>query len=216
MFCPKCGEKIPDGSPFCPKCNHRLSGQPTPAKAATTHAASPAAVATHSSGLSLDAGVIIPLVLGVIALILAFQPWFSPNPSDLRASQYISSGANGISSFFGGSSSAGEAYRLKSTYTMMEIGDYGKTLTAYGEDEGQLFGLLVYVWAIPVIVSAVGLVMAITKRKIGVASVGFVLLAAVGVIMAYISIQVSGPVFPGLCCVVSIATVISLGMMKRA
>ena len=42
MFCPKCGNQIPDGSKFCPKCGSQLGQAPAPAAApATQPAASP-------------------------------------------------------------------------------------------------------------------------------------------------------------------------------
>ncbi len=228
MFCPKCGEKIPDGIAFCPKCGNKLANQPTPAKPAATceetpvkkptaHAAapSPAKPAISAPSVSLNTNAIVPLVIGVIALILAFMPWFSPTASDLQTSQYISNGANNLSSFFGGDSTAGEAYRLKSTYTMMEMGDYADTMTAYGSSGGDFYSSLTYVWAVPVIVSVIGLIMAFMQKKIAVARIGFVLLAAIAAFMAYASKQYSGPIYPLLCCIASIATVVMLGSIKK-
>ena len=120
MFCPKCGEKIPDGVAFCPKCGNKFAAEPTPAKATAAHdgatvkapaahatAPSPAKPAISAPSVSLDTNLIVPLVIGVIALILAFMPWFSPSADDFQTSQYISDGANNLSSFFGGDSTAG-------------------------------------------------------------------------------------------------------------
>ena len=42
MFCPKCGNQIPDGSKFCPKCGSQLGQAPAPAAVpATQPVASP-------------------------------------------------------------------------------------------------------------------------------------------------------------------------------
>ena len=234
MFCPKCGNQIPDGAAFCPKCGNKFANKPAPAPAA--HAAAPAKPATAKKAApapapspapkqaapaaaaqksSFNAMTVIPLILGVIALILAFQPWFSPSSSDLQASQYISNGANNLSSFFGGDSTAGEVYRLKSAYTMMEIGDYGKALSAYGQSGGEIFGMLPFVWAVPVIISVIGLIMSVVQKKVAVARIGFALLAVISAFAAFVSLQVSGPIFPGLCCIVSIATFVTVGMAKK-
>lgn len=178
MFCPKCGEKIPDGVAFCPKCGNKLAVEPAPAKATTSHdgatvkspaahaaAPSPAKPAISAPSVSLDTNLIVPLVIGVIALILAFMPWFSPSADDFQTSQYISDGANNLSSFFGGDSTAGEAYRLKSSYTMLELGDYADTMSAYGSSGIGDVQMLTICWAIPVIISVIGLIMAFLQKK---------------------------------------------------
>ncbi len=220
MFCPKCGEKIPEGVAFCPKCGNKIAAQAAPApkpQPAPAHAAvpTPAAPMTSSMG-SFNLATVVPLVLGIVALILAFQPWFSPSANDIQTSQYISNGANGLSSLFGGSSSAGEVYRFQQSYTMMNIGDYGKTMAAYGKSGGEVFEMLTYVWAIPVIVSAIGLVMALVQKKVAVERIGFALLAVVAAFAAYVSMTVSGPIYPGLCCLASIAVVVTAGMAKQS
>lgn len=230
MFCPKCGEKIPDGVAFCPKCGNKFASQPAPAKPAAAHeetpvkkpathtaAPSPAKPAISAPNVSLNTNVIVPLAIGVIALILAFMPWFSPTASDLQTSQYISNGANNLSSFFGGDSTVGEAYRLKSTYTMLEMGDYADTMAAYGSSSSSIgdVSMLTYTWAIPVIVSAIGLIMAFLQKKISIARIGFTLLALVAAIMAWLSTTCSGPIYPALCCIASIVTVAMLGSIKK-
>lgn len=41
MFCPKCGEKIPDGVAFCPKCGNKFANQSAPAKPTATREETP-------------------------------------------------------------------------------------------------------------------------------------------------------------------------------
>ena len=41
MFCPKCGEKIPDGVAFCPKCGNKFAADSSPTKAVTAHIETP-------------------------------------------------------------------------------------------------------------------------------------------------------------------------------
>ena len=230
MFCPKCGEKIPDGVAFCPKCGNKFAAESAPtkpdathkestAKAPASHAAtpSPAKPAISAPNISLNTNVIVPLAIGVIALILAFMPWFSPSASDFQTSQYISDGANNLSSFFGGDSTAGEAYRLKSSYTMLEMGDYADTMAAYGSSSSSIgdVNMMVYTWAIPVIVSVIGLILAFLQKKVSIARIGFTLLALVAAMMAWMSTTCSGPIYPLLCCIASIATVAMLGSIKK-
>lgn len=225
MFCPKCGEKIPNGVAFCPKCGNKFAVKPATAKAkattshdgatvkasaAHTTAPSPAKPAISAPSVSLDTNLIVPLVIGVIALILAFMPWFSPSADDFQTSQYISDGANNLSSFFGGDSTAGEAYRLKSSYTMLELGDYADTMSAYGSSGIGDVQMLTICWAIPVIISVIGLIMAFLQKKTLIARIGFALLAIVAAIMAMMSMDYSGPIYPALCCVASIATAVIL------
>lgn len=233
MFCPKCGEKIPDGIAFCPKCGNKLAVESSPTKAVTAHIETPAKAPTpHAvpspakpaisvSSTSLNTNVIVPLAIGVIALILAFMPWFAPSASDFQTSQYISDGANNLSSFFGGDSAAGEAYRLKSSYTMLEMGDYADTVAAYNgysdsEDYDMLTGLTFLMWVIPVIVSAIGLVIAFKEKKVAIARIGFLGLVQVAALFAYMSMSSSGPIYPVLCCIASIATIIMIGSVKKA
>ena len=234
MFCPKCGEKIPDGVAFCPKCGNKFASQPAPAKPAATreetpvkepagHAAAPSTAkpAISVPSTSLNTNVIVPLAIGVIALILAFMPWFSPSASDFQTSQYISDGANNLSSFFGGDSTVGEAYRLKSSYTMLEAGDYARTVAAYNgysdsEDYNFLAGVMTLMWAVPVIVSAIGLVIAFKEKKVAIARIGFLGLVQVAALFAYGCMTSSGPIFPLLCCIASIATIIMIGSVKKA
>lgn len=233
MFCPKCGEKIPDGIAFCPKCGNKLAVEPSPTKAVTAHIETPAKAPTSHAvpspakpaisvpSSSLNTNVIVPLAIGVIALILAFMPWFAPSASDFQTSQYISDGANNLSSFFGGDSAAGEAYRLKSSYTMLEMGDYADTVAAYNgysdsEDYDMLTGLTFLMWVIPVIVSAIGLVIAFKEKKVAIARIGFLGLVQVAALFAYMSMTSSGPIFPLLCCIASIATIIMIGSVKKA
>lgn len=223
MFCPKCGEKIPDGVAFCPKCGNKFASQPAPAKPTATHeetpvkkpathaaAPSPAKPAISAPSVSLNTNIMVPLAIGVIALILAFMPWFSPSSSDFQTSQYISDGANNLSSFFGGDSTAGEAYRLKSSYTMLEMGDYADTMAAYGSSGIGDVKMLTICWAIPVFISLIGLIMAFLQKKTLIARIGFALLAIVAAIMAMMSMDCSGPIYPALCCVASIATAVIL------
>lgn len=132
-------------------------------------------------------------------------------------SQYISDGANNLSGFFGGDSAAGEAYRLKSSYTMLEMGDYADTMAAYGSSSSSIgdVNMLTYTWAIPVIVSVIGLIMAFLQKKVSIARIGFTLLALVAAIMAWMSTTCSGPIYPLLCCIASITTVVTPSSIKK-
>jgi uncharacterized membrane protein YvbJ len=61
MFCPQCGEKIPDDAKFCPKCGAAL----VKTKAAPAPAApAPAATRERTSGMAVAS-----LVLGILGFI---------------------------------------------------------------------------------------------------------------------------------------------------
>jgi uncharacterized membrane protein YvbJ len=59
MFCPQCGEKIPDDAKFCPKCGAALT-----AKAERARAPAPATTKERTSGMAVAS-----LVLGILGFI---------------------------------------------------------------------------------------------------------------------------------------------------
>jgi len=61
MFCPKCGEKNPEGSSFCTKCGASLTAAAAPVAADAPRAA---AAGTRTSGMAVAA-----LVMGIIGFL---------------------------------------------------------------------------------------------------------------------------------------------------
>ena len=100
---------------------------------------------------------------------------------------------------------------------MLEMGDYADTMAAYGSSSSSIgdVNMLTYTWAIPVIVSVIGLIMAFLQKKVSIARIGFTLLALVAAMMAWMSTTCSGPIYPLLCCIASITTVVTLSSIKK-
>ena len=72
MFCPKCGNQVPEGGRFCGKCGHQLGNAP----AAATQVVKPD-IGSHTAPQStgkISSQAIISLVMAAIAVILTFQP----------------------------------------------------------------------------------------------------------------------------------------------
>jgi len=61
MFCPKCGNQLPDGSAFCGKCGVQLGQSKTAAPTARVSSASPGGSVSPASiaaaGLAARAGI---------------------------------------------------------------------------------------------------------------------------------------------------------------
>lgn len=83
MFCPKCGNQIPDGSKFCPKCGSQLGQAPAPA--AAQPAASPY-VAPVRATPGTDVLKIGRIVAAAVAIIAFFLPIVSFGAFGISAS----------------------------------------------------------------------------------------------------------------------------------
>jgi hypothetical protein len=64
MYCPQCGEKIPDDAKFCPKCGAALK-----AKAERAPAPAPAATGERTSGLAIASLILGILGISILAII---------------------------------------------------------------------------------------------------------------------------------------------------
>lgn len=102
MFCPQCGNQVPDSAQFCPKCGTRFATAPQ-GKAANARPSQQQAPArsTHAqpsqgSAAALNAGQIAMIVLAAIAAILPFLTWFAMKP------EVAANLASARNSWFGG------------------------------------------------------------------------------------------------------------------
>ena len=103
MFCPKCGNQLPDGSAFCGKCGAKLGtskgvtpavgvagsapSTPTAPNAASSRSAASAVASTKISPLAMAAAV-----LAAVAVVLSLLPWLEVDPMVSAASGwYLSS-----------------------------------------------------------------------------------------------------------------------------
>lgn len=67
MFCPKCGEEIPDDSVQCPSCDAKISGE--------APAAGPGALSMLSMLIKADPTGFLTLVGSFFIILGAFLPW---------------------------------------------------------------------------------------------------------------------------------------------
>jgi uncharacterized membrane protein YvbJ len=64
MFCPQCGEKIPDDAKFCPKCGAALT-----AKVERARAPAPATTKERTSGMAVASLILGILGISILAII---------------------------------------------------------------------------------------------------------------------------------------------------
>lgn len=228
MFCPKCGTKLPDGAKFCGSCGAQLSSAPVtpatkPAHAAASAATARAHAAVPAAAGTIDAKMLIVLILGIAALFFAFQPWIPVSQSDYQTSNAISQGANALAGLFGGTGTEGSGLALKPAYAMYEIPQYVQVYQQYGLSGANSVGSgaasMLPVWIGCIAVAAVGLVLFAVRRNRIVAVVGFIALGLLAALFAAVlmdnSSDLTGPLF---CCVLSAVTVIAaiaVGGRKR-
>lgn len=150
MFCPKCGNQLPDGSAFCGKCGAQLGASkasaaktaPSASKArpASAAAKTQATRSTRSAGAQGALTAFPPLraaavVAAAIALLFALMPWFSTSSVAVTASGYASSGADLVAGLTGADISMPE---FEESYSVFQFGELASTATAYLDIEAQI------------------------------------------------------------------------------
>ncbi len=145
MFCPKCGNQLPDGSAFCGKCGAKLGtskgvtpavgvagsapSTPTAPNAASSRSAASAVASTKISPLAMAAAV-----LAAVAVVLSLLPWLEVDPMVSAASGY----AGGFASLLGadeGSFSFDESYAVWALPSF--AGAFGDYASLYGTLGGE-------------------------------------------------------------------------------
>ena len=86
MFCPKCGNQIPDGSKFCPKCGSQLGQAPAPAAVPATQPVASPYVAPVKATPGTDVLKIGRIVAAAVAIIAFFLPIVSFGAFGISAS----------------------------------------------------------------------------------------------------------------------------------
>ncbi|MEC4184972.1 zinc ribbon domain-containing protein [Adlercreutzia sp. R21] len=137
MFCPKCGNQLPDGSAFCGKCGAQL-GAAAPAPAASARgsaAAAPAAFRAPSAAGPFPPLRIAAIAMATAALLFALMPWFSTSSAAVTASGYASGGADLVAGLTGADVSLPE---FKESYSVFQFGELAATATTYLDAEAQI------------------------------------------------------------------------------
>lgn len=102
MFCPKCGNEVPDGAAFCGQCGNKFESVPSAAAGGNATAAKPAgSQAGVASGLKTNGMGIAAAVLAVVALVFSFMPWFDISLQMLGLAGAASGLASGVNTLFG-------------------------------------------------------------------------------------------------------------------
>ena len=143
MFCPNCGNQLPDGAAFCAKCGNQLRTNATPINTAS------ASVGKKSSFTPLG---ILARICAVVAGIAMFMPWLEI-PGMQSLGQYASLVGIKVNSDF--------------AYPMYDMSDVTKTLdtlsssSAYTTIQMLFFAL----WIVALVLLVVGLVRSFTGNK---------------------------------------------------
>lgn len=133
MFCPKCGNSLPDGSAFCGKCGAQLGAAKAAPRPAAAHLAAP--VSRSAGAAAFPPLRIAALVAAAVALVFALMPWFSTSPAAVTASGYASGGADLLAGLTGADVSLPE---FEETYAPFQFGGLAATATTYLDAEAQL------------------------------------------------------------------------------
>ncbi|WP_296010342.1 zinc ribbon domain-containing protein [uncultured Adlercreutzia sp.] len=173
MFCPKCGNQLPDGSAFCGKCGARLAGPaaagspgierqghgPCPTGPGSPSASPRPAAAAAAFGLS---GVqIAAVVLAAVAAVFALMPWFVTSSS----LQFAGETASAVSSFLtmGTYSTA----HFEESYAMFSIMDFVRDFASYVGSSYSGGGIIVPVlgaWAVGLVAMVAGAVLLVLRK----------------------------------------------------
>lgn len=227
MFCPQCGNQLPDGSAFCGKCGAKLGASTASASKAApgtpkAGSASAAALAAKAPALAVAAAA-----LAAAAVVLSLLPWLEVDPMVSAASGY----AGGFASLLGaneGSFSFDESYAVWALPSFAgAFGDYASLYGALGGEGaasasalvgGAAWGCLLLWLAGAVLLVLGGVCIARSGRK-GALVAGGVVMTACAVAFCGLSGLLDGiasaTTFPLLCLAASIAaTVCALAVRK--
>lgn len=140
MFCPQCGNQLPDGSAFCGKCGTKLNAPSQPAGGVspapgTTGArpasarvlAMPAVLPTAAVSATSPLRVLLAVV-AAIALIFSVMPWFNTASSVQSASSLAAQGAEFLGSMTGQSYDLPE---LQESYAPWQFNQLASDFKAY-------------------------------------------------------------------------------------
>lgn len=236
MFCPKCGNRLPDGSAFCGKCGTRLAAPagaggrptagPTPSKAAVPNAA-PSRPAAPPAAAKAPALAVAAAVLAAAAVVLSLLPWLEVDPVVSAASGY----AGGLASLLGagdGSFSFDESYAVWALPSFAgAFGDYASLYGALGGEGagaasalvgGAAWGCLL-LWLAGVVLLALGAVRIARSGRRGALVAGAVAMAVCAAVFRGLSGLLDGiasaTAFPLMCLAASVAAAVCALAAKR-
>lgn len=242
MFCPKCGNQLPDGSAFCGKCGAQLGAPagsapaagaggrpaacPMPAKAAVPNTA-PSRPSASSAAAKAPALAVVAAVLAAAAVALSLLPWLEVDPVVSAASGY----AGGFASLLGageGSFSFDESYAVWALPSFAgAFGDYASLYGALGGEGagaasalvgGAAWGCLL-LWLAGAVLLALGAARIVRSGRRGALVAGGVAMAVCAAAFCGLSGLLddiaSATAFPLMCLAASIAAAVCALAAKR-
>ncbi|MFR8149042.1 zinc ribbon domain-containing protein [Adlercreutzia equolifaciens] len=245
MFCPKCGNQLPDGSAFCGKCGARLGATGAPkasgggaavrAQAQRKVAASKAPSARSAAspaGAPASATKVPPLamaaaVLAAAAVVLSLLPWLEVDAAVSAVSGY----AGGFASLLGageGSFSFDESYAVWALPSFAgAFGDYASLYGALGGEGagaasalvgGAAWGCLL-LWLAGAVLLVLGAVRIAKSGRKGALVAGGIVMAACAAVLCGLSALLDGiasaTAFPLVCLAASIAAAVCALAAKK-
>lgn len=183
MFCPKCGNQLPDDASFCGHCGNKIENRPTIPKPSNSVVSTKAAGATQSvAGLQLSQfGVsgtqVLSVVFAIIAVIFGLMPWFITSDTLIYAGKAGSAISSALT--FNTYSTA----NFDESYTFFGLGDFSSDLATYlsgtKRDSISAMDIAQILFALGLIMLVVGSILLILKRIKVVLIIGALL--AIGV-----------------------------------
>lgn len=135
MFCPKCGNQLPDGSAFCGQCGAKLQAPAAGGPVAPRAAGCAGAHATTApSGGGVRPTAIAAAVLAAVAVIVSLLSWFEVYPGYTSVTSYVDQAA----SFLGVGTSSSLAF--SETYAPWALPGFAGTFGEYASLYGSLGG----------------------------------------------------------------------------
>lgn len=225
MFCPKCGNNVPDGAQFCAKCGNKISAAPASPTPSAGVSSGPAVKVPSASG-GVNVMRIVALVAAVIALIFACMPW-------LETSMYLQAGGQ-LGNALGqlGSALSGKSYSMATfDETYMPLGFFGLAggLSQYLGSQGTsyllLLGGVAVFWIVGVvltIIGAIGTLRSSGKGK-GLFVTGTVILALTAIAFSLFygslvssNVAVGTPTNAMICAVAAIVAAVLANLGKKS
>lgn len=142
MFCPKCGNQVPDGSAFCGQCGNKFESVPSATPSGSFAVAKPAgAQAGTAPALKTNGMGIAVAVLSVVALIFSFMPWFDISSQMLGLAGAASGLASGVNALFGSATgSYAPTMDVEESYTVWNLIGLADAFKSYAQAYSSLGG----------------------------------------------------------------------------
>lgn len=190
MFCPKCGNQLPDNASFCGQCGNKIENAPAAANTATTAAAPATEVAAGAAGAASSVASssklspigIAAVVIAIVAFLFSLPPWFEVSSLMSGVAGAASGLASGVSSFLGGGSSSFGSMNVDDAYSVWSLVGFSGSLSnmaqAYSSFGGSrmtgaataaslLAWCCLILWIVSLASTVWGSITAFTKGKVG-------------------------------------------------